>query len=216
MMNIGVLLFFLHNILATALLGYKFVVRKDPVFKNFGIALLLDCAAFVVWSAAILLKPTNLDLFVTVGAAFFIVSLVFLLITGTQKINTSTQGLLIITGVVFGAALFIARTYIYPSAPAFSPEGLFFFHLHPIITMVYIFGLALTAFPAIDIVASKFKDPYSMLVRYGFIVEVAGGIILITTVDTQVLYIIGWLMGVAYLALWSILLFSRNAWKNVE
>lgn len=215
-MNTGVLLFFLHNILATALLGYKFVRSKDPVFKNFGIALLLDSAAFAVWSAAVVLNPVNLDQFVTVGAAFFIASLVFLLVTGTQKISASTRGLLVILGVIGGVALFFARTFLYPSAPAFSPEGLFFFHLQPIITMIYIFGLTLTALPAVDAVASKFEHSYAALVRYGFIVEIAGGIVLITTVDTQVLYIIGWLMGAAYLALWSVLLFSRNAWKNVE
>src|SRR3989344_6130014 len=101
-MNIGVLLFFLHNILATALLGYKFVSSKDSVFKNFGIVLLLDSVAFAVWSAAVVLKPENLDLFVTVGAAFFITSLVFLLITGTQNMNTSTREMLVILGVVVG------------------------------------------------------------------------------------------------------------------
>lgn len=215
-MNIGVLLFFLHNILATALLGYKFFRCKDPVYKNFGIALLLDSVAFAVWSAAVVLNPINLDQFVTVGAAFFIASLVFLLITGIQKVTASTRRVLIILGVVIGVALFFARTFLYASAPAFSLEGLFFFNLQPIITMIYIFGLMLTALPAIDAVASKFDHPYSKLVRYGFITEIAGGVILITTVDTQVLNIIGWVMGAAYLALWSILLFSRNAWKNAE
>lgn len=215
-MNIAVVLFFLHNIVATALLGYKFVVRKDPVFKNFGIALLLDSAAFVVWSAAVVLKPSDLELFVTVGAAFFIASLVFLLITGTQKASANTKGMLVILGVLVGIALFLGRTFFYPSAPAFSSEGLFFFNLEPIITMVYIFGLLLSALPAIDAVASKLEHSYSSLVRYGFITEVAGGIILITTTNTQVLYIIGWIMGAAYLALWSILLFSQNAWKNTD
>jgi len=215
-MNIAVLLFFLHNILATALLGYKFVVRKDPIFKNLGTALLLDSAAFVVWSAAVILKPSNLELFVTVGAVFFIASLVFLLITGTQKVSASTKGILAVLGVIVGIALFLTRTFIYPSAPAFSSEGLFFFNLHPIVTMVYIFGLLLTAMPAIDAAASKFEQPYSALVRYGFIIEVAGGIILITTADIQVLNIIGWVMGAAYFSLWSILLFNRNAWKNLE
>ena len=211
-MNIGVLLFFLHNILATALLGYKFVSSKDSVFKNFGIVLLLDSVAFAVWSAAVVLKPENLDLFVTVGAAFFITSLVFLLITGTQKMNTSTREMLVILGVVVGLVVFYARTFLYPSAPSFSPECFFFFNLQPIVQMLYIFGLALTALPTIDSVASKFKHPYDALVRYGFIAEVVGGIILITTIDAQVLYISGWVMGAAYLALWSILLFSKRAW----
>lgn len=213
-MNIGVLLFFLHNILATALMGCKFVVRKDPVFKNFGIALLLDSAAFVIWSAAVVLKPSNLELFVTVGAAFFIASLVFLVITASQKSSPGVRQALIIFGALLALVLFVARTFLYPSAPGFSPEGLFFFNLHPFVTMVYIFGLLLAAVPAIEAVASKFNHTYSWLVRYGFLAEVAGGIVLITTTDTQVLYIIGWIMGAAYLALWSILLFSKNSWKN--
>ena len=213
-MDIGVSLFFLHNIIATALLGYKFVSRKDVEFRNFGIALLLESVAFVIWSAAVILKPVNLDQYVTVGAVFFIISLVFLFMVGIQKLSNSTRGILITLSVITGSALFFARTVLYPSDPSFSPEGLFFFNLQPIITMIYIFGLSLTALPAINVVASKFENPYAMLIRYGFIVEVAGGIILITTIDTQVLYIIGWIMGAVYLTLWSVLLFNRNAWNN--
>lgn len=215
-MNIGVFLFFLHNILATAVLGGKFVVRKDPVFKNFGIALLLDSAAFVVWTLAVVLQPTNLDQFVTLGAAFFIASLVYLLITGTQKASASTRGGITLLAVLLGICLFLARTFLFPSNPTFSEEGLFFFNLDPFVTMVYIFGLLLTAMPAIDAVASKFEHSYASLVRYGFITQVAGGIVLITTVDTQVLYTLGWIMGAAYLALWPILLFSPKAWKNTD
>lgn len=192
------------------------MLSRNLIFKNFGIALLLDSLAFAVWSVAVVINPVNLDQFVTVGAAFFIASLVFLFITSVQKTNSSTRGILIIFGVLVGVAMFCARTFLYPSAPAFSPEGLFFFNIQPINQMFYIFGLALTALPALDLVASKFKPSYSALVRYGFITEIMGGIILITTTDTQVLYIIGWVMGAAYLALWSTLLFSRNAWKNAD
>ena len=213
-MNIAVLLFFIHNILATLLLGYKFFGRKDGTFKNFGIALLLDSAAFAVWTIAVLLKPTNLDQYVTIGAAFFIASLVFLLITGTQNLKSGTRGLLVMIGVISGIAIFYTRTFIYPSAPAFSPEGLFFFHLQPLVQMIYIFGLAITALPAIDVVASKFNHPYSALVKYGFIAEVVGGIILITSLDVQVLYIIGWIIGASYIVLWPTLIFSRKAWKS--
>src|SRR5487761_1549452 len=113
-MNIGVLLFFLQNIIVTALLGYKFVSSKDQVFKNFGIALLLDSVAFAVWSAAVISKPASLDQYVTVGAAFFITSLVFLFITSIHKMRASNRGMLIILGILVGIGVFYARTFLYP------------------------------------------------------------------------------------------------------
>lgn len=212
-MNFAVLLFFVHNVLATALLGYKFFSQKDKIFTNLGIALFLDSIAFAVWSAAVYLKPANLQAFVILGAVFFIVSLIFLLITSIQHVSTSTRNMIVLLGTFAGAGVLYLRTFVYPSEAAFSPDGLFFFNLHPIVQMLYIFGLAFTALPAIYVVAAKFKEPYSMLIRYALIAEVMGGIVLITSFDSTVLYIIGWIMGLSYVALWTTLLFNKKAWS---
>ena len=213
-MNILVVLFFLQNIIVTAILGYKFFSQKKNLsFKNFGIALFLNTIAFAIWSFAIIQQASNLDQYVTAGAAFFIASLVFLLIAGTQEMKAGMRMGIVTIGIIVGVVLFYARTFMYPSAPSISPEGLFFFNLQPVVQMLYIFGLGLAAFPAIEAVASRFKGSYASLVRYSFIIEVMGGVILMTSSNTQMLYVLGWIMGTVYFVLCATLLFSKKAWS---
>ena len=59
-------------------------------------------------------------------------------------------------------------------------------------------------------------EPYSGLVRYGFIAQFVGGVMLITSKDVQVLYITGWIIGSVYLCLWLVLFFSKNAWNSTK
>jgi hypothetical protein len=211
-MNLLVALFFLHNVLATAFLGGKFFSQKDKVLKSFGIALLLNCVAFAIWSFSVLTKPSDLTMYVTLGVVFFIAALVFLLNTGVQNLKSDTRWMVLLVGGLLAVVLFFLRTFVYPSNATFSPEGFFFFNVHPLMQMFYIFGLVITSLPAIYAVASKFRSYYADLMRFCFPIEVAGGIILITTTDTQVLYLTGWIMGIAYFALWAPLLFSKKAW----
>ena len=216
-MNPTVVVFFLHNVAATFLLGMKFRSRRDPVFKDFGSALILNGVAYTIWSAAVILRPDNLKPLVTLGVLFFLASLVFFLSAGIRKTGTLKQGPVLWTGLVVALVLFLVRTYVYPSEPGFSQEGLFFFHAHPVAQLIYIFGLALTALRGIDALASKFTDPfYARLVRYGFTIQVMGGIILLTSTDTLALYIDGWIIGTVYFALWTLLLFNRKAWATVR
>lgn len=212
-MNLLVLLFFLQNIIVTAILGYKFFSQKNSAFKNFGIALFLNTIAFAIWSFAIIQQTTNLNNYVTAGAAAFIASLIFLLLAGTQEMKAGMRMGIVTIGIIIGMVLFYARTFMYPSAPSISPEGLFFFNLQPVVQMLYIFGLGLAAFPAIEAVASKFKGSYASLVRYSFIIQVMGGVILMTSSNTQMLYILGWIMGTVYFVLCVTLLFSKKAWS---
>lgn len=220
-MNIAVLLFFVHNVLATILLGGKFVSKSDPIFKNFGIALLINALAFAIWSIAVITKPSNLEQYVSIGTLVFIVSLLCLLSVAAQKLSKSARWILLAIGAVIGLAIFYTGSLAqFPSSPAFSSEGLFFFNVHPLLQVFYVLALSLTAFPAIDSIASKFKGMYASLVRYGLITEVAGGIILITASSADAsqgaLYVIGWIIGIVYFVLWSTLLFNRGAWSNVS
>lgn len=213
-MNPLVLLFFLHNVLATFFLGMKFVRRNDSAFKSFGIGLLLNAVAFAVWLFGIM-QPESLLTSVTIGAVCFLVALVFMLRTVVQNASAGTR--LLVTGLGIAAALGIYFVgHADPSTAYISPEGFFFFNLGPLVQMLYIFGLAFAIIPAVDLVASKFRSWYAVLVRYGFIAEVVAGIMLVTSKDIQVLYITGWIIGTVYVALWGTLLFNRNAWSNTN
>ncbi|MGD0976890.1 MAG: hypothetical protein ABR875_01170 [Minisyncoccia bacterium] len=213
-MNYLVFFFFLHNVLATFVLGMKFVKRTSGVFKNFGIALLLDAVAFLVWLFGIM-QQGSLLISVTIGAVVFLVSLVFMLRAAFEDTQASTRRLATIIGAIAVVGIFYVG-HIQPETAYISQEGFFFFNLGPLMQMLYIFGLAFTALPAIDLLTDKFKSSYAVLVRYGFIAEVVTGIMLITSKNTQVLYISGWISGLMYLLLWTTLLFSRKAWASTS
>ena len=214
-MNSSVVLFFVSNVLATVLLGGKFVSRKDPLFKYFGIGLLLDAAAFAMWTIGYV-NPEQLLTFITFGAVAFLVSLVVFLYASLEQAPANTRLLVTVLGAVAVAGIFYVGRYVDPANAFISPEGFLFFNLTPFVQMLYTFALALITLPVIDLVASKFKAPYSALVRYGLIAEVVGGIMLITNKDAQTLYITGWIIGIVYFILWATLLFNRKAWSSTN
>ena len=220
-MNVMVLLFYVQNVVASLLLGGKFVSRKDPVFKNFGIALLFDAIAFAIWSTAVITKPANLEDYISYGTVAFVISLVFLLAAGTQHLQKGTRMGVLAVGAIVGAGIFfLGGLSANPSTPGFSPEGFFFFNVHPLLQALYVFAFALTAIPAIQAIASKFGGAYTWLIRYGFIIQVAGGMLLITsisaTASATALYLIGWTIGIVYFVLWATLLFNRKAWGGAQ
>lgn len=216
-MNPLVVAFFLHNTLATLFLGIKFWGKRDMVVKDFGLGLILNGVAYAVWTLAVILRPDNLKLFVTLGAIFFIASLVTFLLAGIQNLNNKSRQSVMLAGAIVAVVLFFVRTFIFPSQPGFSPEGFFFFNLHPVTQVIYIFGLAFTALPGIHALAAKFNQAsYSRLVLYGLIAQVMGGVMLITSSDVVLLNMIGWIIGISYLLLWSTLLFNPKAWSGVS
>ena len=201
--------------LATVLLGGKFVRSNDSVFKYFGIGLLLDAAAFSMWTIGYV-NPEQLLTFITLGAIAFLVSLVVFLHASLGQAPATIRLLVTLLGAVAVAGIFYVGRYVDPADAFISSEGFLFFNLTPLVQMLYTFALALITLPVIDLVASKFRAPYSALVRYGLIAEVVGGIMLITNKDVQTLYITGWIIGIVYLALWVTLLFNRKAWSGTN
>ncbi|MEK7658633.1 MAG: hypothetical protein AAB352_02090 [Patescibacteria group bacterium] len=215
-MNPFVIFFFAHSVIATLVLGILFIRRKDIVFKSFGTTMLLNAVAFAIWAFG-LISPENLNACVSIGNIFFLASLVSLLYVSVHKQKTSTRWLLTTLGAIVVACIFYIGYKLAPGHRAYiSPEGLLFFNGRPITQMLYIFAFMLAALPAVDSLANKFKSYYSLLVRYILIIEVTGGIMLITSIDFQTLNIVGWIMGLAYLALWTTLLFSKKAWAEIS
>ncbi len=213
-MNLLVVLFFAGNVLAAILLGRKFVSKSDLTLKYFGVGLLLNAFAFAMWTIGYVNSAQLLN-FVTFGAIVFLVSLIVFLYASLQ--NASSNNRLLVTAL--GAIAIIVIFFVGKASPTYafiSPEGLLFFNLTPIVQMLYIFALSFTTLPLINLVASKFEGSYSALVRYGFIAQIAGGIILITSNDVQTLYIAGWVAGTIYFVLWTTLLFSRKAWSKAN
>jgi len=214
-----VIVFYVQNVLASLLLGGKFAIRRDPVSKNFGIALLFDAIAFAIWSAAVILKPEAIQEYISFGTMAFVVSLFFLLASGVQQFQKSARTTTLVIGAIVGIGIFfLGGLTSYPSLPGFSPEGFFFFNVHPLLQALYVFAFIIAAIPAIEAISSKFRGKFATLIRYGFILELAGGILLITSVSTMAsaaaLYLIGWVIGIVYFALWTTILFNRSIWAE--
>jgi hypothetical protein len=202
----------LCNIIATLMLGLKFKAQESVIMKNFGYALLLNGLAFITWSSAVVLRPESLDVYITVGALFFAISLVFFLLAGTQK-NANNKSV-VIMGVVAITIFFIFRVVVWPSNPEFTESGMLLFNINPIIQMMYIFGLGLVIIPAIYAISKQFNSVgTSLIVRYGFIVQVMGGLVLITSTDQTVLFVNGLVISITYILLWMYLLLNRAAWN---
>jgi len=70
--------------------------------------------------------------------------------------------------------------------------------------------------PAVDLIASKFKLSYSLIFRYSLIAQVCGGIMLIISKDSQVLYVTGLIIGLVYLLLLITFIFNSKAWAKVN
>lgn len=214
-MNIQVALFFIHSTVAPFLLGWKFTTRNNAVLKKFGIGLMLNGAAFLIWSVAVFLKPENLSTWTSAGAVPLMGAFLYYLAAGTNHLEQSTRNRAIGGGVLMLLVLFVLRTFIYPSQPYFSEDGLFFFNVMPQAVALYIFVLSSAAFPAISAVAKRMTPRYAIIVRGGFIAEVMGAIILIISYDTILLYINGWVISIAYVVLWTSLLFSgTKPWQE--
>jgi hypothetical protein len=144
-------------------------------------------------------------------------SLIFLFYTSVQKIHTAiNRQLLIILSIIIVIGIFLIGNADSLTNAYVSPEGFLFFNLGPLMQMLYIFVLALTIFPAIDIVASKFKAIYSVIFRYSFIAQVCGGIMLITTKDARILNITGWVIMLVYFLLLITFLSNKKAWSNLD
>jgi len=213
-MNPSVVLFFVFNVLATAFLGGKFASRRnDPVFRDFGIAMILNAIAFAIWSVG-LISPAYLLPCVTLGTIIFLIALILLFFTAVQKSRSaSTKWFLTVLAVVIALVVFYIG-HLDPHSAFISPEGFLFFNLGGAIQMLYIFIMLLAVLPTVDLVASKFKSPYSSLFRYSLIAELCGGVILITSKDPQALYLSGWIIGLVYLVLLASFVFGRKAWEQ--
>jgi hypothetical protein len=207
-MNPLVLLFFAHSTLATFLLGWKLAGQKDASLKNFGYALVLNGLAFAIWSAAVILRPADLALWTGAGAFPFMGTLLFLISSSTVRLDRNLRNRWLGAGVALVAVLFILRSFVYPSQPYFSDEGLFFFNVQPVATAVYLFALSAAAFPAIRAIGQKMKTAYAPYVEAGFITLVLGGFLLLVSTDLMLLYINGWVMGLTYFVLWVSLVFQ--------
>lgn len=195
--------FFLQVVLGTGILAWWFLSRKDKVLKTFGVGLTGYSLGLVAWTVLVLTKPENLDPLIVAGAIpFLLAHLAFAKVAYKNLDFTKTSLLsLVVAGTIAGT--FVVRTFIYPSAPYFSADGLLFFGLHPLSIAFYIATISLTFLPAISIVTDHLKKgSLKAVMMVGLTTLYINSIILVSSNSDTLLLINGVIMTVALLVLW--------------
>lgn len=193
--------FFVAATLATLAVGVSFVRRGGRPFRYFGLGLVLNSVAFAIWTAAVLAKPeSGLNWWVTVGVFWFFGGLVLFAATWVLELAEPQRRAALVVGAAWIVGV-VALRLAYPSHPAFSDSGLFFFNPHGSVAAFEIFGLTAGMLPAIFRVARDLATRSAYLAKVGFTTLAVGGIILVTSHDEVLLHVDGWAMGLAFVAL---------------
>ncbi len=194
--------FFVTMLLGTGLLAWWFARKKDVTLQTFGLGLAGYTAGLAAWTLLVILKPEDLQPLVLAGAVPFLLAHFAFAKVAYKNIDFTKTSLL--TLVVAGAiaATFAVRTFIYPSEPYFSSEGLLYFGLHPLSIALYIATMALTLLPAISVVADRFKNGTTRSVlQVGLTALFINAVILVSGGDDTLLLINGVAMSTALVAL---------------
>lgn len=196
-------LFFLQMVIGTGILAWWFLKRKDKTLQTFGLGMAGYAAGLAAWSLLVITKPNDLQPLILAGAVPFLLAHLAYAKVAYKNIDFTKTSLLTLIVVGTIAATFIVRTFLYPSDPYFSEQGLLFFGLHPISVAFYIATISLTFLPAISVVASRLKKgTLKNVMQVGLTTLYINSIILVSGKDDTLLLINGVVMSLALLAVW--------------
>ena len=122
--------YFIQIVVGTAILAWWFLSRKDKVLKTFGLGMAGYSLGTAAWTLLVLTKPDDLQFLILAGAVPFLLAHFAYAKVAYKNLDFTKTSLLslIVAGTIAGT--FIFRTFLYPSEPYFSSEGLLFFGLH--------------------------------------------------------------------------------------
>lgn len=200
--NLFVSIFFIHGTLATAILAWYFLTKKQAVLKNFGWGMLGYALGLAAWTVLVLTKPADLKPLVLLGVVPFLLAHIAYAKAASAKLPAKSNLLMTVTLLLLGAT-FIARTFFYPSEPYFSDSGLLYFGLQSVAVALYIATISVSFLPAIRAVAAEIKDKtMKSALSIGLTILYVNSIILVSAKDDTLLFINGAVMGIVLLVLW--------------
>ncbi len=168
---------------------------KTYAFRMFGIGMSLLAVAFATWSVIVATQPADLTLLTTIGVIPFGLANLFFVAAGTSDFTASTRrNLLVVAALVIGT-LFVLRTFVTPSNPSFSDNGLFYFNAEPIAILFYVVVFAGALMPAVHIVTlhiASVRD--AMFTRLFFNVVTLSGVVLIVSTNDDLQGLNGYVM----------------------
>lgn len=200
--NLNVVLFFALGSGIFALLGFKFWMIKVNPFKNFGIGLAMIGLAFLGWGAIVAMRPEDLANMMALAILPFVLGFIFLVRAATFNWKKSNQMLILIIALVFLAVLFALRTWVYPSEPGFSENGLLYFHANNLVLLMYVLAFAGAFMPALHVVTTRIKIwRQAALGRIFFNLIVLGGVILMVSMDDEMQTLNSLILGAGFIGL---------------
>ena len=202
--NYSVVGFFAAGTVILAFLGWRFIAAPVPIFRQFGMGLACFSVSFAIWTTIVWIHPSNLDLWNTVGVAAFMPGYFFFLSVVAHNWSSGNRRLILGIAGVYLVTLFALRTFIQPSEPGFSENGLFYFNAQPAPLLLYIVSFAGTLTPAVYAVSQTFTVRWlGRVTLVSFNIIIMCGIVLLSSYDDELQIYNGYLMGIGFLALFA-------------
>lgn len=200
--NLNVVLFFLLGSGIFALLGFKFYALKVNPFKDFGIGIALFGLSFLGFAAIVATHPADLGLMMSLAVLPFVGGFIALVSSATFNWQKNTRTMMMGIAIAFLVTLFALRTWVYPSDPGFSENGLVSFHAQPPVLLLYILAFAGGLMTALHVVTSRITQwRQAALTRIFFNLIILGGVILLTSADDNLQYLNSALLTTGFLGL---------------
>jgi hypothetical protein len=196
-------LFFVNIVVANLVLGARMAMNPNAVLKRFGIGLLCFGVAYAIWSAAAVVRPHDLESWVTAGVVPLLCGFLVLIASWVLEQPQRWRTPALVAAAVATVGFFVLRTAILPSHAFFSSEGLLFFNPDPLVKALYLALIAILGLPSIERAATHlgFANDGPMF-KALFITVLLCSMILLANDNPIVLQIDGWVLSATYLVLW--------------
>ena len=210
--NYQVMGFFILGVLIFAFLSWRFVTGCNTTFRQFGMGLGCFAASFAVWTAVVWLRPESLHAWTSVGVAPLMLGFLLLIGAATQTWEPGHRKAALGAAALFLVVLYALRTFAWPSEPAFSERGLFYFNAHPIVLLLYIVSFVSAAMSSVYAVSRVISNRWlarATLVCFNLVIVC--GIVLLASMDDDLQTYNGYVLGIGLLALFLLYLRRKPA-----
>ncbi len=204
--------FFIVCVLIFAFLAWRFAIGSNSTFRLFGMGLGCLAASLLVWASVVWIRPENLNPWTSVGVAPLLLSFLLLIGVATQTWDGGHRRLALGAAAAFLIVLYVLRTFVWPSEPAFSERGLFYFNAHPIVLLLYIVSFVTAAMSAVYAVSRVIVNRWlarATLVCFNLIISCS--IVLLASTDDDLQTYNGYVLGIGLLVLFLIYLRHKPA-----
>lgn len=201
--NSNVMGFFVIGAAIFGLLSARFLSAKKAPYTNFGFGMAAFALAFLAWGVIVGIQPTDsLELYMTLGVLPFVAGFLFLVSSATYDWLAKNRNLAMVFAVAFLVALFVLRTFVLPSDPGFSENGLIYFNAQPLIELMYVLAFAGGFMTSLQVVSREIKHRLTAaLTRIFFNLVVVCGVILLVSRNDELQQFNGVLMLSALIGL---------------